>query len=97
MSAGRVLRAIARGFVFRLRIAGHAPFAYVLVVPILQTTLVVYLFRSGDAPGNLLYAAIGAAYVGMWSRVVYEGGGAITSSASRSTSPRSRCSRSPCC
>ncbi|PWU43178.1 hypothetical protein DLE60_34300 [Micromonospora globispora] len=51
--------------------------ATALIVPVVQATLAVYLFRAGDEPGRLLEAAVGAGLMGVWSSVLFGSGGAI--------------------
>jgi ABC-2 type transport system permease protein len=48
-----------------------------LIVPIVQATLAVYLFRSGGQSHRLLEAAVGAGMMGVWSSVLFGSGGAI--------------------
>lgn len=48
-----------------------------LVVPIVQATMAVYLFRSGGEEHRLLEAAVGAGVMGVWSSVLFGSGGAI--------------------
>jgi len=48
-----------------------------LLVPVVQATLAVYLFRSGAEPHRLLEAAVGAGLMGVWSSVLFGSGGAI--------------------
>lgn len=51
--------------------------ATALIVPVVQATLAVYLFRAGGDPGRLLEAAVGAGLMGVWSSVLFGSGGAI--------------------
>jgi ABC-2 type transport system permease protein len=48
-----------------------------LLVPVVQATLAVYLFRAGATPHRLLQAAAGAGLMGVWSSVLFGSGGAI--------------------
>ncbi|GAA4732047.1 ABC transporter permease [Phytohabitans rumicis] len=48
-----------------------------LLVPLVQATLAVYLFRAGTEPHRLLEAAVGAGLMGVWSSVLFGSGGAI--------------------
>jgi ABC-2 type transport system permease protein len=48
-----------------------------LIVPIVQATLAVYLFRAGGSSDRLLEAAVGAGMMGVWSSVLFGSGGAI--------------------
>ncbi len=51
--------------------------ATALIVPVVQATLAVYLFRAGGEPDRLLEAAVGAGLMGVWSSVLFGSGGAI--------------------
>ncbi|MFK3984040.1 ABC transporter permease [Micromonospora sp. NPDC050397] len=48
-----------------------------MLVPLVQATLAVYLFRAGGEPHRLLEAAVGAGLMGVWSSVLFGSGGAI--------------------
>ncbi|MEV6346641.1 ABC transporter permease [Actinoplanes sp. NPDC051851] len=48
-----------------------------MVLPLVQATLAVYLFRAADEPHRLLEAAVGAGLMGVWSSVLTGSGGAI--------------------
>ncbi|GAB3159386.1 ABC transporter permease [Micromonospora sonneratiae] len=48
-----------------------------LLLPVVQATLAVYLFRAGSEPHRLLEAAVGAGLMGVWSSVLFGSGGAI--------------------
>ena len=47
------------------------------LLPIVQATLAVYLFRAGGEGDRLLTAAVGAGMMGVWSSVLFGSGGAI--------------------
>jgi ABC-2 type transport system permease protein len=51
--------------------------ATALIVPLVQATLAVYLFRAGSEAHRLLEAAVGAGMMGVWSSVLFGSGGAI--------------------
>ncbi|MEE6263468.1 ABC transporter permease [Plantactinospora sonchi] len=48
-----------------------------VLLPVVQATLAVYLFRAGGQPDRLLEAAVGAGLMGIWSSVLFGSGGAI--------------------
>ncbi|RZU52552.1 ABC-2 type transport system permease protein [Krasilnikovia cinnamomea] len=50
-----------------------------LIVPVVQATLAVYLFRAGSGEHRLLEASVGAGLMGIWSSVLFGSGGAIQS------------------
>jgi ABC-2 type transport system permease protein len=48
-----------------------------LVSPLLLATMTFFMFRSGQQQGTLLYAALGAGVMGIWSTTVFGSGGVI--------------------
>ena len=72
---------IAVGALLHVKQLSRSPFeiATALIVPVVQATLAVYLFRAGGEPGRLLEAAVGAGLMGVWSSVLFGSGGAIQS------------------
>ncbi len=48
-----------------------------LLVPVVQASLAVHLFRAGTEPHRLLEAAVGAGLMGVWSSVLFGSGAAI--------------------
>ncbi|GAB7039900.1 MULTISPECIES: ABC transporter permease [Catenuloplanes] len=77
----RSLRMIAMGMLFHIKHVSRSPFdiAVFVVVPVVQATLAVYLFRASAEPQKLLQAAVGAGMMGVWSSVLFGAGGAISS------------------
>jgi ABC-2 type transport system permease protein len=77
----RTLRMLVIGTQLHVKQIIRSPFevAITLVVPIVQATLAVYLFRAGGEPHRLLEAAVGAGLMGVWSSVLFGSGGAIQS------------------
>jgi ABC-2 type transport system permease protein len=73
------LRLLTVGTLLHAKQISRSPFeiAIALVVPIVQATLAVYLFRSGGEQHRLLEAAVGAGVMGVWSSVLFGSGGAI--------------------
>ena len=74
-----MIRLIAVGALLHAKQLSRSPFeiAINLVVPIVQATLAVYLFRAGGQSPRLLDAAVGAGMMGVWSSVLFGSGGAI--------------------
>lgn len=74
-----LLRMIGVGLLLHTKQLSRSSFeiATALIVPVVQATLAVYLFRAGDEPGRLLEAAVGAGLMGVWSSVLFGSGGAI--------------------
>jgi ABC-2 type transport system permease protein len=48
-----------------------------VVQPIIFATVAFYMFRAGGRPGTLLYAALGAGMMGVWSTTLFGSGGMI--------------------
>jgi ABC-2 type transport system permease protein len=48
-----------------------------LIEPLIFATLAYYLFKAGREPGTLLYAALSAGLMGIWSVTLFGAGGAI--------------------
>jgi ABC-2 type transport system permease protein len=48
-----------------------------VIQPVIFATIAFYMFRSGGRPGTLLYAALGAGMMGIWSSVLFGSGGMI--------------------
>ncbi|WP_250035901.1 ABC transporter permease [Paractinoplanes maris] len=73
------LRLLTVGTLLHAKQISRSPFEIViaLVVPVVQATLAVYLFRSGGEQHRLLEAAVGAGVMGVWSSVLFGSGGAI--------------------
>jgi ABC-type polysaccharide/polyol phosphate export permease len=75
----RTARMIALCALLHAKQLSRSPFeiATALIVPVVQATLAVYLFRAGSEPHGLLQAAVGAGLMGVWSSVLFGSGGAI--------------------
>src|SRR3954453_17557652 len=75
----RIVRMLALGTLAHAKQMSRSPFevTIALVVPIVQATLAVYLFRAGHEQHRLLQAAVGAGVMGVWSSVLFGSGGAI--------------------
>ncbi|WP_055590502.1 ABC transporter permease [Peterkaempfera griseoplana] len=50
---------------------------FAAVLPVVQATLAVYLFRAAGDPDRLIQASVGAGLMGMWSSVLFGSGGAV--------------------
>jgi len=79
----RALRAYGRivwmGFVFRMREFAVSRWFVLMSVlqPIIFATIAFYMFEAGGRPDTLLYAALGAGMMGIWSSVLFGSGGAL--------------------
>jgi ABC-2 type transport system permease protein len=73
------LRIVWSGFVMNLKILGTSSFFLLtsIVQPIIFATVAFYMFKSGGRPGTLLYAALGAGMMGVWSTTLFGSGGMI--------------------
>jgi ABC-2 type transport system permease protein len=45
--------------------------------PLIFASIAFYMWRAGARPGTLLYVALGAGLMGMWSATLFGSGGAI--------------------
>jgi ABC-2 type transport system permease protein len=73
------LRIVRTGFVINLKMLGTSSFFLLtsVVQPVIFATVAFYMFRSGNRPGTLLYAALGAGMMGVWSTTLFGSGGMI--------------------
>jgi ABC-2 type transport system permease protein len=74
-----LLRMLAVGTWVHVKQMSRSPFeiATSILIPLVQATLAVYLFRASPQPQALLGAAVGAGMMGIWSSVLFGSGGAI--------------------
>ena len=67
------------GWKFHLK--GLTLSGFFLLVSVLQplvfATIAFYMWKAGKSPGTLLYVALGAGLMGMWSATLFGSGGAI--------------------
>jgi len=75
----RYLRLIAVGVSFRVREFTVSRWFLLMCViqPIIFATIAFYMFKAGGRPGTLLYAALGAGMMGIWSSTLFGSGGAL--------------------
>jgi ABC-2 type transport system permease protein len=73
------VRVFVAGWIFHL--IGLTRSSFFLLVSLLQplifATIAFYMWRAGARPGTLLYVALGAGLMGMWSATLFGSGGAI--------------------
>jgi ABC-2 type transport system permease protein len=76
----RRLRLVGRGWLVHTRHLSASSFFVLMssVQPIVFATLAFFLFRAGDRPDALLYAAIGAGTLSLWSTTLIGSGQALT-------------------
>jgi ABC-2 type transport system permease protein len=74
------LRLFARCWVAHIRYLMSSGFFVLVssVQPVVFATIAFYLFRAGDRPTGLLYAAIGAGMLNLWSTTLVGSGQALT-------------------
>ena len=67
------------GFALHFKNLSASPFMMVTaaVWPLVYATLAFLMFRATDQAPSLLYAALGAAVMGIWSTTATSAGGAI--------------------
>jgi len=67
------------GLVFRTRELSTSRWFMLgaVIQPVIFATIAFYLFRAGGQPGTLLYAALGAGMMGIWSSTLFGSGGAL--------------------
>jgi ABC-2 type transport system permease protein len=79
-SARRVLRAVLVGWATHTKNQARSGFFILISVlqPLIFATIAFYLWKAGARPGTLLYVALGAGLMGIWSSTLFGSGGAIT-------------------
>ena len=48
-----------------------------IIQPVIFATIAFFLFRAGGRPESLLYVALGAGLMGIWSTTLFASGGLI--------------------
>src|SRR5258708_5971961 len=73
------LRIIRVGLGLRVREFSVSRWFILMAVlqPVIFSTIAYYLFKAGGRPGTLLYAALGAGMMGIWSSTLFGSGGAL--------------------
>jgi ABC-2 type transport system permease protein len=74
-----VLGLIRAGFVANLKMVSTSAFFLLtsVVQPVIFASIAFYMFRDGGRSGTLLYAALGAGMMGIWSTTLFASGGMI--------------------
>ena len=75
----RVGRAIARCWVIQLKSLTRSGFFVLVTIlqPIIFASIAFFMFRAGGQAPTLLYAALGAGLMGIWSSTLFGSGGII--------------------
>jgi ABC-2 type transport system permease protein len=73
------VRLLYSGFVMNVKMLTVSAWFLLMAViqPVIFATIAFYMFRAGGRPGTLLYAALGAGMMGIWSSVLFGSGGMI--------------------
>jgi ABC-2 type transport system permease protein len=74
-----MLGVIRSGFVMNVKMLTTSGFFLLTstVQPVIFATIAFYMFESGGREGTLLYAALGAGMMGIWSTTLFGSGGMI--------------------
>ncbi len=74
-----MLRLFYAGWLFHLKTLTNSTFFLLIAVlqPVIFASIAFFMFRSGSRGGTLLYAALGAGLMGIWSSTLFGSGGAI--------------------
>ena len=80
MSPAAAVRLVLRGWVIQTKDLSSFGFFVMssLVEPVIFAAIAAYMFGAGNRPGALLYAAIGAGMLGVWSVTLIASGQALT-------------------
>jgi ABC-2 type transport system permease protein len=75
----RLVRLLYAGWVFHLKSLTLSWFFILtsVVQPVIFASIAYLMFTAGARPGSLLYVAIGAGMMGIWSSTLFGSGGAI--------------------
>lgn len=74
-----VARLLAIGWLFRLKTLSQSLFFILTsaIQPVVFATIAFYMFRAGATEESLLYVALGAGLMGIWSSTLFGSGGMI--------------------
>jgi len=77
--AGHVTRVLLMGWLFHIKhMSQSTVFLFTgLIQPLIFATIAFYLFGGGDHRQPLIYAAVGAGFMGVWSSTLFGSGSAI--------------------
>ena len=75
----RTVRLVWISWLFHIRSLTTSGFFLLIsfLQPLIFATIAFYVFRAGQKEGTLLYAALGAGLMGIWSSTLFGSGGAI--------------------
>ena len=74
-----MIRLFYAGWLFHLKNLTNSTFFLLIAVlqPVIFASIAFFMFKSGSRGGTLLYAALGAGLMGIWSSTLFASGGAI--------------------
>ena len=74
-----MLRLFAIGWLFHLKSLTNSIFFMLIAViqPVIFASIAFFMFEAGTREGTLLYVALGAGLMGIWSSTLFGSGGAI--------------------
>jgi ABC-2 type transport system permease protein len=75
-----VLRLFWIGWLFHLKSLMHSLFFVLISVlqPVIFASIAFFMVENGNRSGTLLYVALGAGLMGIWSSTLFGSGGAIS-------------------
>jgi ABC-2 type transport system permease protein len=75
----KLLRLIYKGWAFHLKSLTLSGFFIIVSVisPVIFASIAFLMFQAGARPGSLLFVALGAGMMGIWSSTLFGAGGAI--------------------
>lgn len=73
------MRLFYAGWLFHLKSLSNSLFFVLISVlqPVIFASIAFFMYESGRRPGTLLYVALGAGLMGIWSSTLFGSGGAI--------------------
>ncbi len=76
---GQIARVIYRGWLFSLKQLTQSSFFLLVsaIQPVIFATIAFFMFKAGQREGTLLYVALGAGLMGIWSSTLFGSGGMI--------------------
>ncbi len=74
-----MVRLLAVGWLFHLKSLTNSLFFVLISVvqPVIFASIAFFMFDAGNRSGGLLYVALGAGLMGIWSSTLFGSGGAI--------------------
>ncbi len=75
----QIMRLIYRGWLFSLKGLTQSSFFILVsaIQPVIFATIAFFMFKAGQREGTLLYVALGAGLMGIWSSTLFGSGGLI--------------------